>query len=227
MRQWAMIGIVGLTIALFASLGASHAWAFRFTSPAEGTQVEAGSTVTVRVDPEGVGVLIGVMFVANGGTMETNMGTDFVVLPPYTWSFTISKNYVGSVNVTAAGKVLGQKTGTAPMAELNLVAVVPSTIILKSLRVRDDQRTLFMRPSWAEKLYVYGQFSDGIERQVSSSTLGTTYQSADATIAMVDPEGMIAAKSVGKTTITVKNGSAQLKVEVNVLPPKVKPGVSP
>ncbi|MEO5657202.1 MAG: Ig-like domain-containing protein [Nitrospiria bacterium] len=174
-----------------------------------------------------MGILIGVMFVAGGGTMETNMGTDFVVLPPYTWSFAIPKHYLGPVNVTAAGRVLGQKTGTAPMAELNLVADLPSFITLKSLRVRDDQRMEFIRVSRTRTLYVYGQFSDGIERQVSSSALGTTYQSTDATIATVDSEGMIAAKSVGKTTITVKNGSAQLKVEVHVLPPKVSPSTGP
>ncbi|MEW6684158.1 MAG: Ig-like domain-containing protein [Nitrospirota bacterium] len=140
------------------------------------------------------------------------------VLPPYTWTFQVPPNYVGPLTISAIGRVLGQKTGTAPEAEVTIQVVLPANVTLNAIRVRDDQRILFMRVGGKRKSYVYGQFSDGVERLVSSTTSGTRYEVADPSIAVVDGEGVVTMLATGTTTITITNGDKRLQIEVRPAP---------
>jgi hypothetical protein len=74
-----------------------------------------------------------------------------------------------------------------------------------------------MRTEGKRKLYVLGQFSDGVERDVSA-TFGTTYTSNDEEVATVDSEGLISARGVGTAKIKVENGNFELVVNATVRP---------
>jgi hypothetical protein len=67
---------------------------------------------------------------------------------------------------------------------------------------------------------VIGHFSDGVDRLVSASDLGTTYQSQAPEIVTVDTEGIVTAQSIGTAIIDVVNSGweAQVLVIVNSLP---------
>lgn len=96
-------------------------WGFRFTAPAEGAAVPAGSQVRVEVDPEGVDGLMAVLFTASGILQEK-----LDPFPPWNWTVQIPRDYVGPVTFSATGRVLGQKTGWAPHAEITIRVVLPS-----------------------------------------------------------------------------------------------------
>ena len=203
-----------VSVSLATVVAWSPAWAFRISSPAEGTQVEAGTTVRIVVDGSGAGFLTGVMFSASG----RGMGGAYDVFPPYTWNLQIPRDFVGDLTIMAIGKVLGQKTGVAPEAEVTINVVLPANVQINAIRVDDDQRILFMEVEEKRKVYVYGQFSDGVEREVSSVNSGTQYEVADPRIASVDSEGLITVLVPGTTTIKIKNGNKQLQVEVRARP---------
>jgi len=210
-----------LGLALASWLGTWGAWlpeaeGFRISSPQEGLKVEAGSAIQVTVDPEGAGPLVGVLFDAAGGGQ--GFGGDFDVLPPYTWTLKIPKEYVGSLTVSAAGQVLGQKTGQPPQAKVTIMVMLPAATTLKRLRVDNDQEDLFLRPGMQMKIYVYGQYSDGVERPISSTDMGTTYTISDEKVIAIDSNGRVSALSPGKAQITVRNGTQALIIHVTVKP---------
>lgn len=217
----AVMAAVGVLLCGIVGCGPRQASAFRITSPTAGSQVEAGSTITVHLDSGGVGVLMGVLFASSGTGKSVDSpanDTELDVLPPYTWTFQVPRNYVGPLTFTAIGRVLGQKTGVAPEAEVTINVVLPANVQITAIRVRDDQRTLFMEVEERLKVYVYGQFSDGVEREVSSVNSGTQYEVADPGIAVVDGEGLITVLAPGTTTIKITNGSKQLQIEVRARP---------
>ncbi len=70
------------------------------------------------------------------------------------------------------------------------------------------------------ELSVYGNYSDDVERDLTSSSSGTTYTSSDEKVATVDKEGKVTAQGIGKAKITVKNGKYSAMVDVIVKPYK-------
>lgn len=197
----------------------STSWGFSFTSPVAGTKIEAGSTVTARLDSEGAWPLIGVLFCAYGKGGEV-MGSDFVVVPPYRFTVQIPPEYIGPVTFYAIGRVLGQKTGEPPQAEVKINVTLPISVAAQSLRVDRDQEALYLRLNDQEKLYVYSRYSDNVERDVSSSSTGTTYTTSDEKIAVVDTDGLVTAVAIGQAKITVKNGDKTIVIDVDVKPKK-------
>jgi uncharacterized protein YjdB len=72
--------------------------------------------------------------------------------------------------------------------------------------------------SETRQLRVYGKYSDGVARDISSSASGTTYTSSDENIVTVDTEGRISSQSVGTAKIVVRNGNFSSQIEVVVKP---------
>lgn len=109
-----------LVILFFLGLPAP-AWGFRFTAPADGAVVPAGSAIHLEVDPEGVEGLMAVLFTASGILQER-----LDAFRPWTWTVQIPRDYIGSITFSATGRVLGQKNGWAPHAEITVQVVLPS-----------------------------------------------------------------------------------------------------
>jgi hypothetical protein len=113
-------------IILFACFSAwflgseTEVWAFRISSPADGTVVEAGSMVKVLVDP-GEMDLLGVMFTASGGMLKGN----FDSFPPYEWSIQIPRNYFGPLTFRATGRRFDLTAGPPPQSETTIRVVLP------------------------------------------------------------------------------------------------------
>jgi hypothetical protein len=116
MNKW--IGVV-LMWGLFN--GNTAAWAFRFSSPADGAVVAAGSTLLLELDSEGTDQLMGVLFTASLGVLKEKLDP----FPPWRWSVKIPPHYVGAITFTATGRVFGQKTGHAPHAEVRVNVILP------------------------------------------------------------------------------------------------------
>jgi hypothetical protein len=65
-------------------------------------------------------------------------------------------------------------------------------------------------------LSVTGLFADGIERDVTSASAGTTYASADPTVVTVDADGRVTAQAAGHTVVQATNGDAVAVFDVAV-----------
>jgi hypothetical protein len=64
---------------------------------------------------------------------------------------------------------------------------------------------------------VTGIYSDGVERDVTSPTFGTTYSTLNPNIATVDADGQVTSVSVGTTTVTATIGNLSASAGVMVV----------
>lgn len=190
-------------------------WGFSMNAPAAGTAVQTGSIITAQVDPGNTSPLAEVLFFAYGADGRL-FGNGISVLPPYTWTFTLPNDYVGSVTIHAAGHVLGQATGTAPETTVTIIAALPALVSLIDITVGQDQKLFVMRSGTTDRLYVYGSYSDGITRDISGSEYGTTYTSNSETVATVDADGTINAIEAGRTIVMIKNHEKKIQATVVV-----------
>lgn len=153
-----------LWILLFPILltGAPPALAFRFVNPVEGAVITAGSEVRIELDPEGVNQLMAVLFTASVGVLKEKLDA----FPPWTWRVGIPPNYVGPLTFSATGRVLGQKNGWAPHAEVTIQVILPvQPTVRPSGRLLPPDRPIAIRfPSNRGKLDHRGKPSSRPER---------------------------------------------------------------
>lgn len=182
-------------------------YALQISSPSEGTIVHQGDQVQVVAVPSQGEQIESVFF----AIPHVDSMIDFQ--PPFEFVFTVPNEVFGQVKIFADGKKQG---GGFSKASVNITVAFPPSIVLQGLRVNRDQEILLMSIEDKEKIYLYGQFSDGVKRDISSSATGTTYQTSDARIATVDAEGLVTAVAPGKAVIIAKNGSKQIRIEVQI-----------
>jgi hypothetical protein len=209
--------IVSVLVCLFCYIGqpASEIWGFSIISPLPTARVEAGSIVRVSIDADNPGTLAGVMFTAYGDRGRL-LGGNFVMQPPFTWTVQLPPDYTGSATIHAAGTMLVRKTGNPPEATTTLYVTLPLSVTLQGMTVRGDQNSIFMRPYSSRTLSVFGQYSDGVERDITVGVSGTTYASSNNSVAVVDANGTVTARGSGKAQITAKNGNKEVMVSVIV-----------
>jgi DNA-binding cell septation regulator SpoVG len=190
----------------------THSLALTILQPQPNTVFHPGDTVQVLAEPGPDETFVpGVLLDAG----EIDGGLD--IKAPYDFEFKIPPQYLGVLRITARGKTTD---GRILEAEVQILVTLPPSVVLEGIRVRDDQKTLFMRVGSKRPVDVYGQFSDGIERDVSSPFMGTTYTTSNEKVATVDANGLVTAVGPGTARITIKNGKHELTVEAIV---KAKP----
>lgn len=99
-------------------------------------------------------------------------------------------------NTKAEGPVLGKLTG---------LSCYPGSPILISAGT-------------TRRLSISGSYSTGKTKNVSHKKDGTAYEVADASVALVDEDGMLTALKPGRTTLTVKNGRISAAADIFVIP---------
>ncbi len=185
-------------------------WALQI-DPVENARLQAGTTVHIVVKPD-----------TNENWKAIFFGVDRL---QYDMS---QKAYVGEMTLPQ-DEELG-------FVELSIIAVdyagketefirsveilPPSGVTLKGLRIRDDQKTLFIRAGRKEKIDLYGQYSDGIERYLSGASSAITFTSSDEKVATVANDGLVTAISVGQSKVTISIGNKKLVIIISVKPKK-------
>lgn len=188
-------------------LSVSAVWAFDIIEPTEGQKIELGTVLRVVIKPQIGEKIISVGVGFDEIPYNSSMGA-------FVREFPIPKEakpreIVLKIEVLLETKEILQATRT-------IYFTIPTSVTVQKIRVDSDQETLFMRVSKKEAIYVFGQYSDGVERNVSSSASGTTYTTSDENIAVVDTDGLVTAIGVGTAKITVRNGDKTLVIDVVV-----------
>ncbi|HWB20526.1 MAG TPA: Ig-like domain-containing protein [Phycisphaerales bacterium] len=95
----------------------------------------------------------------------------------------------------------------APRAELTGISVEPTDIELTRIGPETAVR-------------ITGHYDDEVDRDLTNSALGTTYESSDTDVATVSSEGIITSVGFGSCTVTATNGmfSDNATVDVTGLP---------
>jgi hypothetical protein len=197
--------------------------ALELVSPAQYTEVHPGDTILIVVKPS-PGELIGRVF------FDYFHGE--VISPPYEYRFTVGSNQLGDITVTMSamkadslGPFATDDDAFSSDVDLHLKSTLSSTIKIQSLRASyaSDKIRFYLEKDKATgdyipdtgQLRVYAMYSDGVERNVSSSA-GTIYTSSDKTVLSISVDGLMTALKPGQVQITVKNGDKKLVQDATV-----------
>ena len=200
----------------------SSAWGLQIISPKVGAVFYAGDTVTIKIKQDS-GENIKMVFL---GALKTAKGT-MLTSPPYQYVFSIDKDFIGTETILANARLDNNKVIEA---RVDIQVVLPSNIALAGIRTGPNPVCLYKMPQNSnpndirifetKSMAVSGTYSDGIKREITGSTSGTTYTSSDEKVVTVDKEGKVTAQGLGKAKITVRNGKFSAMVDVVVKPYK-------
>jgi hypothetical protein len=222
-KQFLFVATVGtaLIIAVLSSTSRSCAQAMpillQITSPADGTVVHPGETVTVVVTPNPGATFIGVLVQGSIGASK------LVKTPPYQLSLPIpQKIAAGTYSIFALGTRSGQNAGTSHPIKLDVEPSLPVTAIRL-----DSKAITFKHAGDKIPVSVWGTFSDGSTMNITQSS-GITYTTGDSTIATVDKRGVVTAVGHGSMSATPMvatygDQTASLQVSTTYLPPDKTP----
>jgi hypothetical protein len=211
-------------VTLFLLLTTTTLWALELVSPPQYTEVHPGDIITIVVKPSPGEQISTVYFDTYSGQVDA---------PPYEYRYTVGPNELGDVIVSmvaakpaSQGPFATNHDAVSSLLDLHLKSALLSTVKVQSLRAEftsdkirfyldKDKVTGNYIPD-AERLRVYGMYSDGIERDVSLATTGTTYTSSDASVLTVSIDGLMAALKPGKVQITITSGGKKLVQDATV-----------
>ena len=204
------------------------------SSLVDGQVFHTGDTIQVTVVPNAGTTLSQVLIEA--GNSPRDLGSALVTQAPYSASFTVTANALGTVPITVTAK--DNAGNVCTVTETVLVqtnATLNSMSIFADLAAPSGAALLTSQGS-TNSLTVTGTFSDATQSDVTAAVLGTTYASSAPTIATVSADGVLTALAEGSATITVTNGSVVATKNVIVqlgtpsilstAPPSAAPGTT-
>jgi pimeloyl-ACP methyl ester carboxylesterase len=178
--------------------------ALRIDLPA-GSSVLAGGSLPIAVSAQNgfVPVRVAALSLASSRLFDA---------PPFTTTLDIPQDAVGDLLVLAVGVDAAGASGYSGIVTIHVQAGSP----LDSLEAMDATPILFGAGD-SRSLAIVGHFDDGVLRDVTSPTAGTTYVSTDPGIVTVSDSGLLTAVAPGETEVVVENAGVSTTVAVTVL----------
>ncbi len=206
---WRVVGILILAAELVTASARAQQTPVHFVSPAAGTVVQPGQTVTiaVAVDPSVQKLaLLGQHPLPLSQVVAPGLG----VAQPFEFQVRIPTDIrPGPYHVTAIGTLAGGETVKESLALDVEKAEEPTRIWTKPATI------LFAGAGERIPLRVLGAFGDGSQETLTKSSK-TTYTSADPRVATVSADGLVTAVGPGKTSIQVRTMTRDCAVPVTV-----------
>jgi Bacterial Ig-like domain (group 2) len=166
-----------------------------FVLPLGVTHVQPGGTLTLTVvATDG--------FVPTSVHVQTDWDMQTASSPPFTVTLNVPPDAIGPAVVHAFA--FDAEWNLAEAADMDIVVDVAAT--LDSVTIDPDLIVLYTRTPSAQ-VTVIGHYADGVDRSITSSGLGTTYWSADPSIASIDANGVVTGTGVGSTDVYAQNGT--------------------
>jgi hypothetical protein len=213
-----MKSLSALVFLSFYLISSTSAWALQITSPVENQVFNAGDIVSVVAKPspgeEWTGVIYGIY------KMDYNALTG-----EYKMDIKIPNSLSGPLILTVTGV---DKSGNEVELKRTIFVKLPPNVTLQSISVNQEFMVIYKLPAGSNptdmqriesrQISVGGLYSDGVERDLTSSTNGTTYTSSNEKIVAVGPDGKVTAQGLGTAKITVRNGKFATQVDIDVIP---------
>lgn len=181
----------------------------RLVSPAQQTVVHPGQTVPfeVEIDP----ALHPHLVLITGG-MHTGISLALEG-PPFTGNLKIPERAAGSVELLMIVLDANKKSLGGLAIHLNIVPDdVPQRIYNPTRFSLTLPPASFVR---SRTVYVKGIY-DGVERDISDPTTGTTYRSSDTSVVTVDEQGVMEPVAPGRAFVIVEHRGLKGFARVNV-----------
>jgi len=131
--------------------------------------------------------------------------------PPFEFVLEIPADFIGRSNVSALGK--NSAGDFADAGTIEIVVESPAELTGISISSRD----IFLNGlNDRRQIRVYGQYSDGNEREITEST-EVSFVSSDSSIVTVSDSGMVVPKGGGTVTISARSGKFEDSISAEVL----------
>ncbi len=179
-------------------------------SPAEGAITTPGATLTVSVEPTNGAPIEAVLILVGAG--EGTLGSAVLEHQPFTTNFTLSVKFVGDLPISVYARDTNSEISPQPVTR---ILRVNTTAQIVSIRVAPDTLSFTSQGS-STQLGVYGQFSDGVERNIATAAAGVVFQSSNPFVATVSTNGLIIAGTNGDAVISISAGNVTKAVDVHV-----------
>ncbi|MCA8950048.1 MAG: choice-of-anchor L domain-containing protein [Planctomycetes bacterium] len=167
--------------------------------------VAPGATVTVDVQAFGGYVPTAVLFVSSSQEFLVDNSA------PFSATFTVPTTSIGDFSVMAIAEDAGQFiAGDGPIAFPVTISATLTGIELYT------ERVYFTKVAEAQGVSVIGDFSDGVQRDVTSPALGTTWLTSDPNVVAVSADGVLTAVGEGSAAVVAQNGGFEVSLGVFV-----------
>lgn len=172
--------------------------ALSFVKPKGGTSANPGETISIEL--RGTGVLETLLVGPEFAESKKSDGTGI-----FAFQYRVPSEATGAVKLLATGKTSSGSFVQSDELTINISLASAGKVV--SMRVLEDDIILFGVGDTAQ-LRIYGKFSDGVEREITSTSLGTRYilypgQPVNTEIIRVDAEGKITAVNAGQRSIVI------------------------
>lgn len=181
-------------------------FALVITSPPNGSTFNEGDAITIRVEPSPGDPPFRKVVIFTPG--ESDMCPTFT-RPPYECQVRLPEGSWREGTIGAVGRTLSGQFFEAEKVTIYMRV----TATLQRLTTLTNQKTFFVDVGGKKRLSIFGEYSDGIDRELDGQAAGTTYESSDPEIATVDAGGLVTGVSPGQAVITAKNGEFQIQVK--------------
>jgi hypothetical protein len=226
------------------SVSLGEALAFKIKEPTNGQTLEPGKPVTAHVDLGNDTGIIKVRYYWYGEQDETLVEQDdaltagsvttalaYIGLPHTDPAFggplLVPKEAIGPMRLLAVAEISQGRLGTKSVFDEIIVQVEPKAALTRIdfetekplLLGRTGQVSSFGEADSMGKIFalpVVADFADGVTRDISSPSTGTSYQSSDPKVIKVLSGGMLQIAGNGKAVITVANRGKQAQLDVEV-----------
>ncbi|WP_455376839.1 PKD domain-containing protein [Petrachloros mirabilis] len=222
----------------------NDALAFKITEPAEGQMLEPGKPVMTHVDLGNDIGIVKVRYYWYGEQDETLVEQEdaapagtitaplaFTGLPHTDPAFggllPVPNEAIGPMRLLAVAEISRGRLGTKSLFDEIIVRVEPKAELVRIdfqtekplLLGRTGQVSTFGEADSMGKIFalaVVADFSDGVTRNISSPSTGTSYQSSNPKVIKVLSGGMLQITGNGKAVIAVANRGKQAQLDVEV-----------
>lgn len=173
-------------------------------SPSAGSVFQSGDQVTVTLDS-----------VAPFEAEDVLLGSRFAVTemtgPPFTSSFEIPIEFVGRFDISAYAKDDQGNIALSAVVEIDVEA--PGEL----LGLAAYPPRMYLRgPSDRQQITVTGDFSDGVQRDLTDESAGTIFVSSDTSVVEVTSQGLAIPRGDGLVTVVVQNGGLEHSMTIEV-----------
>ncbi|MBN1418077.1 MAG: alpha/beta fold hydrolase, partial [Planctomycetes bacterium] len=174
------------------------------TSPSPGAVVTAGTTVTLRASAAGGFEPEAVLFLSPHEAKTVDA-------VPFEVTMAIPSEAIGAFRLGAIGRDAEDAYVTADPLEI----VVETDASLTGIRAEPELLVLYaFMPR--DHVTILGTFDDDVLRDITSPSLGTTYDVEDPRVAVVADGGEVIARRAGRTRVVVRNQGHASSFEVIV-----------
>ncbi|MBH0203776.1 MAG: hypothetical protein HP496_16105 [Nitrospira sp.] len=233
-----------LAFALVSSFPTEQSFALTITTPAAGSTLTTGTTVTAHVDLGKDTGIVKVRYYWYGEQDEVlveqddSTATGSIVAPvamvgsaeqepAFGGPLKVPQDRIGPMRLLAVAEISRGRLGTRSIFDEVLVTVNTSALLTaidfeteKPLQLgRAGQSSAYGHIDSLGKVFelpVVADFTDGVTRRISSPASGTSYQSSRQNVIKVLPGGLLQIVGNGTATITVTNHGKQASLEMDV-----------